>query len=285
MKVLITGITGNFGYAVYQQLKGRNGITILAGARNPERVNFFIEDRDIEVRRFDFMDPDTYEPVLDGIDTLVLVRPPSLSKVRRFVRPFIDACKKSGLRHILFLSIQGAERNRWVPHHKIEGYIRDSGIAFTFLRPSFFMENLLTTHREEIRDRSELIVPAGRGRTNFIAIDDIAAAAAQCVGDSDHFNKAYELTGQGAYTYHEVASVLSEELGRTVAYREPGVWDFFRYRKKRGDPFGFIFMMALIYRSVKKGKAAESSEELEKVFGITPRDLRRFVREKLDYLA
>ena len=62
---------------------------------------------------------------------------------------------------MVFLSI-GIERAKFVPHYKVEAYLRASGQVWTFLRCSFFMQNLNTTHRTEIRERDEIFVPVGR---------------------------------------------------------------------------------------------------------------------------
>ncbi|MCF7914835.1 MAG: NmrA family NAD(P)-binding protein [Spirochaetaceae bacterium] len=283
MNLLITGITGNFGYAVYKVLKGRSDLEIYAGARNPERVNFLIEDPEINVRRFDFDDAGTYEAALEGIEAVVLVRPPAITKVKSKIFPFIDMCRHKNIQHILFLSLQGVESRPYTPHYKIEHYIEKSGIPYTFLRPSFFMENLITAHREEIRYESRLLVPAGEGKTNFIAVDDIARAAARCIGNAQHYRIAYELTGEENYSYYDVARILSEELGRTISYEKPGMFPFMLYRLKKGEPLGFVLVMSLIYRAVKTGKGADQNENLSEIFGVTPTDLREFIRDRRTY--
>ncbi len=283
MNLLITGITGNFGYAVYKALRGRGDLSIFAGARNPERVNFLIEDSDIKVRRFDFQDTSSFEPALKGIDAVVLVRPPAITKVKHTIFPFIDLMAKLGIKQVLFLSLQGVEENRYTPHYKIENYIKKAGVPYTFLRPSFFMENLITAHREEIRYESRIMVPAGEGRTNFIAVDDIALAAARCIGNAEHYNKAYELTGDRDYSYYDIARILSEELGRTISYEKPGFLQFIMYRMKKGDQLGFVLVMALIYGNVKAGKADRKTDVLSTQFKVRPTDLRDFVRERSTY--
>lgn len=283
MNLLITGITGNFGYAVYKALKGRSDLEIHAGARNPERVNFLIEDPKIGVRRFDFEDAGTYESALEGIEAVLLVRPPAITKVKSKIFPFIDICRRKNIQHLLFLSLQGVENRPYTPHYKIEHYIKKSGIPYTFLRPSFFMENLITAHREEIRYESRLLVPAGEGKTNFIAVNDIARAAARCIGNAQHYNTAYTLTGEDNYSYYDVARILSEELGRTISYEKPGLLAFMLYRLKKGEPLGFVLVMSLIYRAVKTGKGADQNENLSEIFGIAPTDLREFIRDHRTY--
>jgi len=283
MNVLITGITGNFGYALYRHLQLNRRFQLYSGARHPERVNFLLENPDVRVRRFDFYEPETYEPCLREMDTVVLVRPPALSRVKKYIFPFIDQCRRSGVGQILFLSLMGADRKHSTPHYRIEEYIKKSGVSYTFLRPSFFMENLITSHREEIQRFSSLILPAGEGRTNYIAVDDIAKAGAECVGNAVHFNRAYELTGGESFTFTEIAAMLSEELGRKITYTRPGLLQFFQHRRKAGDPAGRIWIMMLIYREVKRGKASRHSGSLKEIFGIEETHIRDFIHQKRDY--
>jgi uncharacterized protein YbjT (DUF2867 family) len=82
---------------------------------------------------------------------------------------------------VVFLSIQGADRNRLVPHRAVEDHLRASPMAWTFVRAAYFMENLSTTHAPEIRERGEIWVPAGGGRTAFVAARDVAAVAARAL--------------------------------------------------------------------------------------------------------
>lgn len=69
------------------------------------------------------------------------------------VFPACCRCRKEiGIKHIVFLSLLGVEKNPIVPHAKIEAMIKASGIPYTFLRPSFFMQNLLSQHGDELRN-------------------------------------------------------------------------------------------------------------------------------------
>ena len=58
----------------------------------------------------------------------------------------------------MLLSLQGAEHNKVVPHYALEQWLRASGLGWTFVRASFFMQNLTTTHLTDIRDRDEIMV-------------------------------------------------------------------------------------------------------------------------------
>ena len=96
-----------------------------------------------------------------GVSRVLLVRPPALVDVNRYFLPFVQAVQRAGVGHVLFLSLEGVENNTITPHHKIGKLILETGgrkaapptlrLGYTMLRPSFFMQNLSTTHRTEIR--------------------------------------------------------------------------------------------------------------------------------------
>ncbi|MBU9713628.1 NmrA family NAD(P)-binding protein [Evansella tamaricis] len=127
---------------------------------------------------------------------------------------------------MVFVSLMGVEKPPIVPHRKIEDMIRDLGIGYTFLRPSFFMQNLNTTHREDIAIRNELYMPVGRAKTSFIDTRDIASVAATCLIEKGYLNKFYTLTGAKAIDYEEVGEILSNTLGRKIEYKIHVHWRF-----------------------------------------------------------
>jgi uncharacterized protein YbjT (DUF2867 family) len=91
-----------------------------------------------------------------------------------------------GRPQVVVLSVMGAGGNPLLPHHGMEGLVRRAGLRFSMLRPSFFMQNLSTTYRADIRDRGLIEVPAGDGRTSFIDVRDVAEVAARVLGRAEH---------------------------------------------------------------------------------------------------
>ena len=170
--VLVTGATGSVGTEVAGQLLSR-GESVKAAVR-ASRDGRVIEGA-VPVT-FDFQDPETFGAALDGVNRVFLMRPPHMADAKAF-RPFIEVMERAGIKQVVFLSVQGAGQNVFVPHHGIEVLLKKSTLAWTLLRPSFFMQNLSTTHASDIRDRDEIYVPAGRGRTNFIDVADIGEAS------------------------------------------------------------------------------------------------------------
>lgn len=292
-KILITTPAGNVGLATLRQLArhpNRLNLTLIAGllpTSQPSSDAALTEVIALTNKQvsFDFARPETFDPALTDVSRVLLVRPPALADVNRYFRPFIEAMQRAGVRQVVFLSLQGVENNAITPHHKIEKLIREAGgptlqLGYTLLRPSFFMQNLSTTHRIEIRDHSEIFVPAGHGRTSFVDVRDLAEVGAQALATGQHLNTALELTGPEALTYTEIAAILTEVLGRTITYRNPSVlrflWQKVIVEKQK---LGFVLVMVALYTVAKLGKAADLTDTLAGLLNREPTPFRRFAED------
>jgi uncharacterized protein YbjT (DUF2867 family) len=279
-RILITGASGNVGREIVKALQRFHADAadiVLAATTLKESKD---GDSAMETVEFDFMRPDTVKAALRGITTLFLLRPPPISDVPRYIAPAIDAAKAAGVGHIVFLSLNGVEKQTRTPHYAIEQYLRTSGVEWTFLRPSFFMQNLSTTHLEEIRRRSEIFVPAGKGKTNFVDVRDIGEAAAHILANPEaHKGQAYDLTGSTSYTYDEIAAILTSELGRTIRYANPSKLHFFWRKWREGTSITFTLVMIYLYHQTVKGAAEVYAPDLVRLLGHPPRTVAEFVHD------
>nr|WP_223278669.1 SDR family oxidoreductase [Nostoc sp. 'Peltigera membranacea cyanobiont' 232] len=221
----------------------------------------------------------TWASAFEGVNKLFLVRPPALANVKRQIAPALNAAKLAGVEHIVFVSLLGAERNRFVPHAKIERYIEQLGIPATFLRASFFMQNLNTVHREDIKTRGELFMPAGNGKTSFIDVRDIAAVAVRALVEDGHLGKAYALTGREALTYYEVAEIFTEVLGKPIRYTNPSLLKFIWQMRDRGLSLDFILVMAAIYTTARLGLAGGITPDVEQLLGRPQLTIWQYVED------
>lgn len=273
--ILVTGASGNVGGEIVRLLSA-GGFAVRAADRRVAKQSAE-PARGVEAVAFDFSRPETFTPAFAGVERMFLMRPPAISNVRRFIFPAIDAAKQAGVKHIVFLSLIGVEKNRIVPHYKIEQHILASGLDYTFLRASFFMQNLNTTHRREIRERSEIFVPAGRGKTSFIDVRDIAAVAALALTEAGHAGQAYDLTGGEALDYDQVARLFSQALGRTIIYRRPSLLQFLRRQRESGVPSSMALVMAGIYTTARLGLAGRLAEDTRRLLGRAPIRLKDYI--------
>lgn len=274
-EIVVIGAPGNVGTPVVRGLQAADAAFRVA-ARSVDKARQTLGD-DVAIVPFDFLDADTYAATFAGSKRLFLVRPPQLANVQREIVPALQAAVAAGVEQVVFLSLQGVENNRVTPHYKIEQWLLEQGVAYTFLRAGFFMQNLSTTHLAEIRDDDEIFVPAGASRTSFIDARDIGAVAVQALLDPAHRNQRYTLTGPAALTYDEVAAIMSDVLGRSIRYARPSALAFFWRQWRGGQAIGYAVVVTALYTITRMGNAAQVSDDVRQILGRDPIPLRQFV--------
>src|SRR5215207_5635273 len=150
-KIIVTGATGNVGSAVLDNLGTIDG-NLRALAHNESSARS-LKDRGVEAVVGDFLEPETLVPALEGVSTVLLITPIHPEKVTQ-ASNVIKAAKDSGNDpRIVRLSVDQASheapsRNSR-QHAQIEDQLRSSGLPYTLLGPTTFMQNTLTTHDKE----------------------------------------------------------------------------------------------------------------------------------------
>jgi uncharacterized protein YbjT (DUF2867 family) len=267
--ILVTGASGNVGAEVVHALLTR-GEPVRAAGSNPVALGARFGGA-VQAVAFDFTKPATWQAAFEGVERIFLMRPPHLSNTKRDMLPALEAAKAAGVRQVTFLSLIGIEGAKFVPHYAVEETLRSSGMAWSFLRASFFMQNLNTTHQREIRDRSEINVPVGSARTSFIDVRDIGAVAAVTLSEEGHAGQAYDITGSEALDYWQVADVLSKTLGRKITYLNPSLPAFLiGHLQRREVPPMMAVVMTGLYYSTRRGMAERVTDEVARITGKPP---------------
>src|SRR6266513_1248764 len=143
--VLVTGATGTIGRDLVK-IFSENGVPVRAGVRDQAKARKQF-GADIALATFDFEDAASFPDALKDVEKVFLL-PPLTPNQMAVVNAFIDATKRAGVRHIVKLSVIGADTDppytfgKW--HAAADRHIRESGLAFTFLRPNSFMQNFMT---------------------------------------------------------------------------------------------------------------------------------------------
>jgi hypothetical protein len=160
--------------------------------------------------------------------------------------------------------------NPRVSHYKVEQKILATGLAYTFARPSFYLQNLDTFYRDDIRIRDELFVPAGRAKTSFIDVRDIGAVAGTALAENGHTNRAYTLTGSEALDYYEVAEIFSRVQGCIIHYLRPTPAEYAARQRALGVPEEFLAVVRSLYWTVRLRIGAKVTPELGELLGRPP---------------
>ncbi len=276
-KILITGATGLVGNQLLRHL-AIHPVKCFAALR-PGREKPVEWPPEVEGVPFDFGEPDTYSSYLGQMDALFLMRPPALADVPRYFEPLIHRAQDNRLKFVLFLSVQGADQQPFIPHARIEKLLRGSGLSHCILRPSYFMQNFEQALWPDLLAERSIVLPAGKARFLPVDVRDIGAVAARILMDpDDHLRRAYDITGQEQLTFREMARQLSRAFGEPVRYRSIGPLRFYRRQRRRGMPKGQARIMTLLHWLPRFLPTPECSPAVEALLGRPPIPFELYAR-------
>ncbi|MGW0558484.1 NmrA/HSCARG family protein [Streptomyces sp. NPDC002926] len=229
MTVLVTGATGLQGGAVARELV-RRGRDTAALVRDPasDRARALAELGVVLVRG-DLDDEASLRAATDGVAGVFSVQnfmtPAGLGGEVRQGRALARAARDTGVPHVVYSSVGGAERHSSVPHfdskRSIERYLEELGVPTTVLRPSFFMDNF-AAHGPQRVDGTLVVQLALKPdtRVQFIAVDDIGFFAAEAFDrPQEYLGRALEIAGD-ELTATEVARAFAERTGEPARFEE-----------------------------------------------------------------
>ncbi|MEE2058437.1 SDR family oxidoreductase [Rhodococcus artemisiae] len=184
---------------------------------------------------------------------------------------FIDAAADAGVQHVVYTSFLGASpeatftlaRDHWAT----EQHLRASGMAWTFLRDSFYLDFLPTLAGSDGVIRG----PAADGQVGAVAREDVARSATAVLSDLDaHAGRTYDLTGPQALTLAEVARMITDVSGQEVTYVEESVEQAYESRRHYGVPDWQLDAWVSTYTAIAAGELAPVTDTVEQLTGTGP---------------
>jgi uncharacterized protein YbjT (DUF2867 family) len=278
--ILVTGATGTVGPDV-AKLLSKKGAAVRAGVRDQAKARPQFDD-DIALATFDFENEGSFSGALDGVAKVFLL-PPFLRNQMELTNAFVDAAKRAGVRHIVKLSAIGVnDRTQSTvgkAHAANEQHIRESGLAFTFLRPNSFMQNFITYFPPR---NGAIYLPWGNGKASFVDTRDIAAVAAEALTSDGHEGKTYTLTGPAALGIAEVAQILSEAVAREFKYVDVPEDAARDGMLQAGVPKWQVEALMELHAINKQNRWAAVTSDIEKVTGKPATTFAQFARDHAD---
>lgn len=208
--ILVTGATGTVGRHVVRGLLDA-GEDVRAVTRDPRRANF---PAGVEVVAGDLLDAAAHDTMLAGVDSVFLF------PVSAAAADFTAAARRAGVRRAVVLSSLASGGEIGDHHRAVEQVVKDSGMAWTFVRPGAFMANLRRQWGRSIQEAGVVRNPYGDASLAPIHEADIADVAIAALLDGSHAGQAYDVTGPESLTFREQAARIGTALGRDIEFVE-----------------------------------------------------------------
>ena len=227
-KIIVSGASGRLGGLVVQALldRGVPANRLILVSRTPDTLAEYAA-AGASVRFGDFTQPESLPAAYAGGSRMLLISiggspdDPAAAAHKRA----IDAAKAAGVRHIAYTSYVGIPggdtAGRAADHLETEQILMASGVAWTMLRNSIYMDQLVGQAATMIAD-GRAVVPENEHRIGYVTRADCAAAAAAVLSTPGHENKSYEITGPELLGVRETAMAATAVTGRPIEVLEAG---------------------------------------------------------------
>jgi uncharacterized protein YbjT (DUF2867 family) len=214
MTVLVTGATGNVGRNVVDLLL-REGVEVRATSRNPQSLDLPPE---VDVRKADLVEPDTFVDALAGVDKVFLYAQPS------GIDGVVEVAKAAGVKHAVLLSSLAAadpDPNNWIArwHRAAEQALEQSGFTWTFVRPGAFATNALQW-AQSIKDGQPVRLTYAESYLSSIHERDMAEVSVHALLRDGHEGMKYHVTGGDSLTQIEQLALIGQAIGREIAFED-----------------------------------------------------------------
>ena len=270
MSTLITGASGHLGRLVVASLleRGIPAADIVAGARDTSSIAD-LAARGVVTRPLDYDAPESIAAALEGVDKVLLISASVPGQRTTQHQNVIDAVKAAGIQYLVYTSAPRATTSALVlaPEHKAtEEAIAASGIPAVILRNGWYTENY-AGQLAQAGETGELVASVGDGRVSSASRKDFAEAAAVVLTEPGHLGAVYELSGDSAWDYTELAAAMSTVTGKDVAYRSVTPEEHAALLTAAGLDAGTVGFVVALDGNTRDGLIGETSGDLSRLIG------------------
>jgi len=274
-RLAVTGSTGVVGGLVARALAD-HGVPQRLLVRDPAKAPQLAGST---VHRSSYGDASAAAEALEGVETLFMVSASESTDRLEQHRAFVDAAASAGVRHIVYTSFVAAAPDAIFTlardHFATEEHIKASGMSWTFLRDSFYIDFMEALVGEDGLIRG----PGGTGRVALVSRADVARTATTVLLDpAEHAGRTYDITGPEALSFADVAATISRIRGREVTFYDESIDEAYASRAPYGAPDWQVDAWVSTYTAVASNVMAPVSDAIETITGEAPKNLATFLQ-------
>ncbi|MER5870375.1 SDR family oxidoreductase [Streptomyces sp. NPDC002044] len=269
MSIVVTGATGALGRLVVEELLDRvPADRVAVVVRDPAKAAD-LSGRGVEVRVADYDDPAALAGAFRAGDRVLLISGNQIGRRVAQHTAVLEAARAAGVAQLAYTGVLGgpeADFDLAAEHRATERAVLDSGVPYTFLRNGWYHENY-TAQLPAALEQGTVVASAGGGRVASAARADYAAAAAVALTGEGHLNRAYELSGDTAWSLAEYTAELSAQSGREVTYTDVPAAEHLAALTGAGVPEPFAAILVDVDAAIARGRLAGTSGDLARLIG------------------
>lgn len=263
---LVLGGTGKTGRRVARRLEAR-GLHVRIGSRSGEPP-------------FDWENPDTWVPALEGVGSAYISYYPDLAipGAPEAVREFAELAVETGVKRLVLLSGRGEEEAQ-----RAEVALREvsdrAGVEWTIVRCAWFMQNFDENYLLEPVLAGEVALPSGNVPEPFVDASDIADVAVAALTEDGHAGQLYELTGPRLLTMEEAVGGISKATGREIRFVSVSLEEYEAVLAEADVPPEFLAFLTYLFGEVLDGRNSSLTDGVRRALNREPKDFDTYARE------
>jgi len=261
--ILVLGSNGKTGRRVVERLGRIENIDIRLGSRN-EKIPF------------DWEKPETWEKVLQGIDSVYITYQPDLAVPSSVdtIENFTSLATKSGVQKIVLLSGRGEKEAQLC-----EEIVKKNAKNWTIVRAGWFNQNFSESFFLDPVLAGFVALPRAEALEPFTDADDIAEVVTTVLLDNQHNEQTYELTGPRLLTFEQAVNEIANASNRNITFQGLSLAEYIAMLREYQVPEDHIWLVNYLFEQVLDGRNSSITSDIEKVLGRKAKDFSAYAKE------
>ncbi|OKS86744.1 SDR family oxidoreductase [Mucilaginibacter polytrichastri] len=283
--ILVTGATGNLGKATIHSLLARgispNNITALV---RDETKSAELRSKGLQIKIGDYQDLESLKSAFQGVDKLLLVSSSAdISKRFEQHKNVINTARETGVGHIIYTSFDMKDLKQSIMgdevryHADTADHLKQTCIPYTLMNNTMYADMIPFLIGKDVLNNG-IFTPAGDGRTPFLPITEMAEANAVVLTTPGHENKEYTIASETAFSFSEIADLLSDLTGKTITYHQPKLGEYIIQLIQTGASEDDAAYITRFCGAIAKGEFHTNKSDVKKLLGRSLVSLQDFLR-------